>query len=136
MTYKLYKGYILGPGEQHPAMGVYEVNIYQRFDAAKDYVPFHTSESEYEAELWIDSRMGYDATGWATQADVDELNEVTPPAGYVDPNHKMEIEVSPSAVFTDVADWTRDHATELENAIKDSVKGIGFPGWVSVKIGY
>ncbi len=74
MEYKLYKGYILGPGEQHPAVGIYEVGIYQRFDAAKDYTPWHTSESELEAMLWIDGQAGYDAGGWATQADVDELN--------------------------------------------------------------
>lgn len=66
----------------------------------------------------------------------DEAIPFLIPEGYVDPEHKMEIEVNPSAVFTDVSDWSRDHKTELENAIKDSVKGLGFPGWVDVKVRY
>lgn len=72
MEYKLYKGYILGPGEQHPAIGVYETNIYRELSAAKDYSPFHTSESEWEAQLWIDGETT--EPGYANQADVDELN--------------------------------------------------------------
>ena len=56
--------------------------------------------------------------------------------GIPDPGHKMEIEVNPGAAFTDVADWTRDHKIELEGAIRDSIKGLGFPGQVSVKVGY
>lgn len=86
MEYKLYKGYIFGQGYQDPAHGIYEVSIYKsKEDVGTDFV-FHTSESEWEAQLWIDSQTT--EHGYAQQADIDELNkkEVTP--GY--PDYIME----------------------------------------------
>ena len=124
MEYKLYKGYILGPGEQQPAIGVYETNIYQSLYAAKEYTPYHTSESEWEAQLWIEAEREYDTTAWATQADVDELNGVSANVVPKYPSYIMEIvrqhlglepydtsrdseisEMSHDAVFEHVLEW-------------------------------
>ena len=79
MTYKLYKGYILGPGYQNPAYGIYEVDIFRHKEDLASESSWHTSESEWEAELWIDGEVG----GTATQADVDELNMTTPELYYM-----------------------------------------------------
>ena len=79
MEYKLYRGYILGPGYQNPAYGVYETVIYRRKEDVimEDYEAgvWHTSESEWEAQLWLDRESV--VIGTATQADVDELNKKT-----------------------------------------------------------
>lgn len=72
MEYKLYKGYILGPGEQRPPYDVYEVDIFLHKEDVASGSVWHTSESEWEAQLWLDGRPG---DGTATQADVDELNK-------------------------------------------------------------
>lgn len=86
MEYKLYKGYILGPGTQIPAYDIYETDIFESKEDVSSGNVYHTSESDWEAQLWIDSQTT--EYGHAQQADVDELNkkEVTP--GY--PNYIME----------------------------------------------
>ena len=71
MEYKLYRGYILGPGYQDPAHDIYEVSIYLHKEDVEADNAWHTSESEWEAQLWLD---GGPIDGTATQQDVDELN--------------------------------------------------------------
>ena len=75
MEYKLYRGYILGPGYQNPAYGIYEVSIFLHKEDVEAGNEYHTSESEWEAQLWLD---GDPVEGTATQADVDELNVAHP----------------------------------------------------------
>jgi hypothetical protein len=89
MEYKLYKGYILGPGEKNPAYDIYEVNIYLHKEDVGIENIWHTSENEWEAQLWLD-RGELDllrAMGPATQADVDELNKSATPKY---PNYIMQ----------------------------------------------
>ena len=118
MEYKLYKGYILGPGEQHPAIGAYETNIYQTLGAAKGYTPYHTSESEWEAQLWIDGERGYDITAWANQADVDELNGVSKDAGTpLYPNYIME----KVRQHLGLEHWDSSRDSEINNMSHDSI---------------
>ncbi len=76
MEYKLYKGYILGPGYQNPAYDVYEVDIFRCRDDAISGNTFHTSESEWEAQQWIDREQEQEY-GSAHQWEVDELNKAT-----------------------------------------------------------
>lgn len=73
MDYKLYRGYILGPGYQNPAYDIYETDIFMSKADVEADTSFHTSESDWEAESWINSEMIGEGT--ATQADVDRLNE-------------------------------------------------------------
>jgi len=138
MNYKFYKGYILGPGEQRPAYDIYEIDIFENRSQVEQGIPFHTSESELEAQDWIDRHIEVSGTyGTATNDDVDELNRVASgELGLVDPEHKMEIEVNSSVSWIDVSDWCRDHETELQNAIDSAVKGLGFGGRVSIRVRY
>lgn len=80
MEYKLYKGFILGPGLQNPAYGIFEVEIFKsKEDVASNFV-FHTAENEWEAQLWIDRQMeSGERGGWARQDDVNSLNRVVEP---------------------------------------------------------
>jgi len=72
MKFELYRGYILGPGEKQGYMDAPEINIYRELRTAKNYTPWHVSENDYEAELWIDRQP--EGSGRAVQADVDDLN--------------------------------------------------------------
>ncbi len=106
-------------------------NIKLMIDDVGDHGDF--TEAEYSVVMQLLGRTGINV------CDLEAPEQAVHQWGtesHVDPKHKMEIEVNPRAVFTDVADWTRDHKIELENAIKDSIKGLRFPGWVDVKIMY
>lgn len=87
MEYKLYRGYILGPGYQNPAYGVYEVDIFLHKEGVASGNVWHTSESELEAQLWLD---GGPVDGTATQTDVDELNKKTVTVEPAYPTYIME----------------------------------------------
>ena len=82
MIYKLHRGYILGPGFQD-----YEVWIFRTKEEIASQSAWHESESEWEAELWIDREP---VDGTATQADVDELNSVTTSVEPEYPTYIME----------------------------------------------
>jgi len=73
MEYKLYRGYILGPGYQNPAYDIYEVDIFLHKEDVEAGTVWRTSENEWEAQLWLN---GGPVEGTATQEDVDELNIV------------------------------------------------------------
>jgi len=138
MNYKFYRGYILGLGEQHPTYDIYEVEIFENRSQAERGVPTHTSASVLGAQGWIDRYIEVSGlTGVATSGDVDELNRVAPiELGFVDPEHKMEIEVNSSVSWIDVSDWCRYHEIELQNAIDSAVKGLGFGGRVDIRVRY
>lgn len=87
MEFKLYKGYILGPGEQRPTYDIYEVDIYKSKSDVEAGDVLHSSESEWEAQLWIDREeetIIRSPESWATQADIDELNQAVCPPGVGD----------------------------------------------------
>lgn len=55
--YKTYKGYIIAPGITMPSYDVYEYEIFESFGQYEGHNPVHTSESEAEAEQWVDKQV-------------------------------------------------------------------------------
>ena len=52
-----YKGYIIDTGIQMPSYDIYEYNIFETRGQHEQGSPVHTSESEGEAEAWIDRQV-------------------------------------------------------------------------------
>lgn len=52
--YKVYRGYIIAQGITMPSYDVYEYEIFENFEQFERHSPVHTSESETEAEQWVD----------------------------------------------------------------------------------
>lgn len=55
--YKTYKGYIIAPGITMPSYNIYEYDIFENFGQYEEHNPIHASESELEAEQWVDKRI-------------------------------------------------------------------------------
>lgn len=117
MEYKLYNGYILGPGTEMPAYGIYEVEIFKSKGDVEASNVWHTSESEWEAQLWIDRQIEYGASriGWASQADVDQLNKKDEPSYYMITPSGFDI-AAVLAVFWNKLKYTSPTEVELTKA--------------------
>lgn len=55
--YKTYKGYIIAPGIRMPRYDIYEYEIFETREQYEGGNPVHTSESETEAEQWVDRQI-------------------------------------------------------------------------------
>jgi len=135
MEYKLYRGYILGPGYQNPAYGIYEVDIFLHKEDVETGNTWHTSESEWEAQLWLD---GGPVEGTATQADIDELNRKAVTVVPAHPEYIMqkvrqrlgleEWDTSRDDEINDMShDLLFDHVLEWEGIIG---YGLSIHGWI------
>lgn len=113
MEYKLHKGYIMGPGYQNPAYGIYETDIFRGKADVEAGSVHHTSESDWEAEQWLDREEAY---GTATQADVDELNQRVRVAaaypGYIMEKVRQHLGLEP---------WDTSRDDEINNMTHSSV---------------
>ncbi len=55
--YKTYKGYIIAPGITMPRYDIYEYEIFETREQYDRGDPVHTSESDMEAEQWVDRQV-------------------------------------------------------------------------------
>lgn len=133
MEYKLYRGYILGPGYQNPAYDIYEVDIFLHKEDVESGNVYHTSESEWEAQLWLD---GGPVDGTASQADVDELNRAAPKTFTKDfdlyPGDKVRITMPAQEPFP--AGWAKGYVINANFYNTDGwyiefEKEVVSPGW-------